>query len=148
MHDQAFFHDYEVDKAVTNAILQSGIQVFPAWNMIDWALIENDDAKLMIESVTIEKEDETKKLTCNALFNFYEKTIDLNAFLAFRRAGLIFDGSLVIDPECRTNDPFIFAAGTATRYSRKFYADAWQHKHYDSMEIGERVSAEERAISF
>ncbi|XP_011864945.1 PREDICTED: cilia- and flagella-associated protein 61-like [Vollenhovia emeryi] len=134
------FHDSEVDKAVTNAILQSGIKVFSAWSIIDWALIEKDDTKLMIESVTIEREGETKKLSCNALFNFYEKTIDLNAFLAFCRAGLVFDGSLIIDPECRTNDPFIFAAGTLTRYSRKFYADAWQHKYYDSVEIGERLA--------
>jgi len=63
---------------------------------------------------------------------------------AFCRAGLIFDGSLVIDPECRTNDRFIFAAGTVTRYSRKFYVDAWQHKHYNSTETGERVSIIER----
>jgi len=70
-----------VDKAVTNAILQSGVQVFSAWNIIDWTVIENDDAKLVIESIMIEKEGETKTLTCDALFNFYEKTIDLNAFL-------------------------------------------------------------------
>lgn len=61
----------------------------------------------------------------------------------FCRAGLIFDGSLVIDPEYRTNDPFIFAAGTVTKYSRKFYADVWQHKYYNSMEVGERVSRKE-----
>lgn len=71
----------KVDKAVTNAILQSGVQVFSAWNIIDWTVIENDDAKLVIESIMIEKEGETKTLACDALFNFYEKTIDLNAFL-------------------------------------------------------------------
>ncbi|XP_012061304.1 PREDICTED: cilia- and flagella-associated protein 61-like [Atta cephalotes] len=138
--DQAFFHDYEVNKAVTNAILQSGVQVFSEWTVIDWKTLENDDAKLMIKSITIEKEEEKKKLTCDVLFNFYEKTIDLNAYLTFCRAGLIFDGSLVINLECRTNDPFIFAAGTMTKYSRKFYADIWQHKYYNSMEIGERLA--------
>lgn len=74
----------KVDKAVTNAILRSGALVFSEWNIIDWALIESD-AKLMIESVTIEKESKTIKLTCDALFNFYEKTIDLNAFLGNTR---------------------------------------------------------------
>lgn len=59
---------------------------------------------------------------------------------AFSRAGLVFDGLLVIDPECRTNDPSIFAAGTMTKYSRKFYSESWQHQHYNSVEIGERVS--------
>lgn len=59
---------------------------------------------------------------------------------ALSHAGLIFDGLLVIDPECRTNDPFIFAAGTMTKYSRKFYTESCQHKYYNSVEIGERVS--------
>ncbi|XP_018339954.1 PREDICTED: cilia- and flagella-associated protein 61-like isoform X2 [Trachymyrmex septentrionalis] len=139
--DRAFFHDYEVNKVVTNAILQSGVKVFSEWTVINWeTLMENDDAKLMIKSITIEKEEKKKKLTCDVLFNFYEKTIDSNAFLAFCRAGLIFDGSIVIDSECRTNDPFIFAAGTVTKYSRKFYADIWQHKYYNSMEVGERLA--------
>ncbi|KAG5308923.1 CFA61 protein, partial [Pseudoatta argentina] len=142
--DQAFFHDYEVNKVVTNAILRSGVQVFSEWTVIDWTLIENEqssDAKLiMIKNITIEKEEKRERLTCDALFNFYEKTIDLNAFLAFCRAGLVFDGSLVINSECRTNDPFIFAAGTMTKYSRKFYADVWQHKYYNSMEVGEKLA--------
>lgn len=77
----------KVDNVVTNAVSQSGVKVFSKWNMIDWALIENDDAKLMIKSVTIEKEGETKKLACDALFNFYEKTIDLNAFLGKEHGG-------------------------------------------------------------
>lgn len=75
----------KVDKAVTNAILRSGARVFSEWKMIDWVLIKNDDTKLMIESITIEKGDKTRKLTCDALFNFYEKTIDLNAFLGNMR---------------------------------------------------------------
>ncbi|EGI63337.1 Uncharacterized protein C20orf26-like protein [Acromyrmex echinatior] len=144
--DQAFFHDYEVNKVVTDAILRSGVQVFSEWTVIDWTLTENEqssDAKLiMIKSITIEKEEEKKKLTCDALLNLYAKTtflVIIYIVSAFCRAGLVFDGSLIIDSECRTNDPFIFAAGTMTKYSRKFYADVWQHKYYNSMEVGERL---------
>lgn len=64
-----------------NAILRDEIQVLCEWNMIDWVLIKDDNGKLMIESITIEKEDEIKNLVCDALFNFYEKTINLNSFL-------------------------------------------------------------------
>jgi len=78
-----------VNKAVTNAILQSGVQVFSEWTVIDWKTLENDDAKLMIKSITIEKEEEKKKLTCDVLFNFYEKTIDLNAHLSKGREYII-----------------------------------------------------------
>lgn len=52
----------------------------------------------------------------------------------------MFDGQLVINAELRTNDPSIFAAGTITKYCRKFYLEAWHHVHFSSIEIGERVS--------
>ncbi|EZA59327.1 hypothetical protein X777_15972 [Ooceraea biroi] len=139
-HADVFFHDCEVDEAMMNAISRSGVQVLSQWDIIDCSLTENDDGKLMIESVTIEKEGETRSLVCDALFNFHEKTINLDTFLAFSHAGLVFDGLLVIDPEYRTNDPFIFAAGTVTKYSRKFYTESCRHAHYNSVEIGERLA--------
>lgn len=71
---------YKVNEAVMNAILQDKVQVLCEWNMIDWVLTKNNDEKLMIESVIIEKEGERRKLICDALFNFYERTINLNAF--------------------------------------------------------------------
>ncbi|KAK1125025.1 hypothetical protein K0M31_006362 [Melipona bicolor] len=50
----------------------------------------------------------------------------------------MFDGQLIIDTELRTNDPSIFAAGTITKYCRRFYAEIWQHVHFNSTEIGEK----------
>lgn len=51
----------------------------------------------------------------------------------------MYDGRLVIDPVCRTNDPHIYAAGSMTKYSRRFYAEHDIQKHYNSVEIGQRV---------
>ncbi|XP_020300457.1 cilia- and flagella-associated protein 61-like [Pseudomyrmex gracilis] len=130
----------KVDIAVTNAILRSGVRIFSEWNMIDWTLKSDDNGKLMIKSVAIKKRDETKILNCDALFNFDEKTINSEAFSAFCRAGLVFDGLLVIDLQHRTNDPSIFAAGTVTKWSRRFRIDSWHHEHYDSVEIGEKLA--------
>lgn len=59
---------------------------------------------------------------------------------AICRAGLVFDGRLVINPRFHTNDPYVFAAGTITKYSRKFQAELFEHKYYNSIEIGEKVS--------
>ncbi|XP_050449649.1 cilia- and flagella-associated protein 61-like [Cataglyphis hispanica] len=129
-----------VHETVMNAILQDETQVLCEWTMIDWVLIKDDKGKLMIESITIEKEGEVKNLVCDALFNFYEKTINFNSFLAFSRAGLVFDGLLIINLECRTNDPFIFAAGTMTKYSKRFYSESRRHQYYNSVEIGERLA--------
>lgn len=49
---------------------------------------------------------------------------------------LVFDGRLVIDTECHTNDPVIYAAGPLTKYKRAFYCDEFTHDIYCSKEIG------------
>lgn len=72
---------YKVNEAVMSAILQDKIQVLCEWNIVDWVLTKDNDGKLMIESITIERKGKIRKLVCDALFNFYEKTINLNAFL-------------------------------------------------------------------
>ncbi|XP_025154418.1 cilia- and flagella-associated protein 61 [Harpegnathos saltator] len=130
----------KVDEAVTNAVLQNGVRVLSGWCMIDWSLTRRIDGQIAIENITIEKKGETRTLLCDILLNFHEKTINLNAFFAFCRAGLVFNGSLIIDLECRTNDPFIFAAGTMTKYSRRFRAESSQHIYFSSIEVGQRVS--------
>lgn len=76
----------KVDEAVTNAVLRSGVRVLSGWRMIDWVLTRNADGQIAIESVAIEKARETRTLVCDVLLNFYEKTINLDAFLGGRLA--------------------------------------------------------------
>lgn len=64
-----------------NVISQSGVKILPEWNLIDCSLAESNDKKLMIRSITIEKEGETRTLSCDALLSFHEKTINFNTFL-------------------------------------------------------------------
>lgn len=59
--------------------------------------------------------------------------IELTKYSCFN---LLFSGRLVIDHNCRTNDPNIYAAGTLTKYSRRYYAQSRAHKFYNRMEIG------------
>lgn len=59
-----------------------------------------------------------------------------------------FLGRLVIDHECRTNDPYIYAAGTLTKYSRRYLARTKAHKYYNRTEIGQRLGlAAKRMLS-
>lgn len=80
------------------------------------------------------------------MFSFDEKSISTRTFLAINRAGLVFDGNLVIGPDCRTNDPFIYSAGTITKYSRRYYADHKSHKYYNAYEIGTKLGMEIRKM--
>lgn len=61
-------------------------------------------------------------------------------YIAFKSAGLVFDGRLVIKSSYETNDKFIYAAGPITKYKRIFYADRYRHEYYKSEEIGRRLA--------
>lgn len=50
---------------------------------------------------------------------------------------MFFLGKLVINKNYRTNDPKIYAAGTITKYSRKYHATHLNHKYFNRAEIGE-----------
>nr|XP_046473135.1 cilia- and flagella-associated protein 61-like isoform X3 [Neodiprion pinetum] len=136
--NSSFLSNDEVEEAVIKATKESGVNIVPGGDLVDW-ILEEDEEDVFIVSVIIEQGGELRELVCDVLFNFKKKTINTNTFLAICESGLVFDGALVIDPEFQTNDPCIFAAGTMTKYSRKFYADEVAHKYYDLFEVGEKV---------
>eukprot|EP00061_Rhincodon_typus_P015628 g43406.t1 len=76
-----------------------------------------------------------------AFFNFDKKKVDVDAFRAINKACLVFDGKLVIDSTFHTNDITIRAAGSLTKYSRRYFADQWSHANFNSKEIGFQLAA-------
>ncbi|KAL2726660.1 cilia- and flagella-associated protein 61-like isoform X2 [Vespula squamosa] len=134
-----FFQNCEVNTTIKNSILENEINLLLGWNVINWTLLEECQDSKRIESVIIRSGTDIKVIPCDFFFNFFEKEIDINCFLAICRAGLVFDGRLVINPQFRTNDPFVFAAGNITKYSRKFQAELFEHKYYNGVEIGEKL---------
>jgi len=81
-------------------------------------------------------------LDVQALFSYTTKRVDLNAFKAVNDACLVFDGKLVIDSTFHTNDISIRSAGPVTKYQRRYHAEPWTHKNFNSKEIGIEVSAQ------
>ncbi|XP_034179175.2 cilia- and flagella-associated protein 61 isoform X2 [Osmia lignaria lignaria] len=140
-----FFNDCEVYTETMNSISRSGVTMLVGWKLIDWCL-KNSGEEQMIETIIVQLKGRTKMINCDAFVNFSEKTMNMKIFLAICRAGLVFDGQLVIDPEFKTNDPSIFAAGTMTKYRRKYYAESWQHKYYNSIEVGDRLASVLRSL--
>ncbi|KAI8895920.1 hypothetical protein BC833DRAFT_599595 [Globomyces pollinis-pini] len=68
-----------------------------------------------------------------------QKSIHINSFKTINDACLVYDGALVIDKDFRTTDPFIFGAGTATKYATAEKTD-WLPSMYSSKEIGNRLA--------
>lgn len=67
------------------------------------------------------------------------KRVNYHTFHAVNQANLVFDESIVIDNVFRTRDPYVFAAGTATKYSINLKTN-WKHQFCESREVGTRLS--------
>ena len=76
---------------------------------------------------------------CQVLFSYTPKRVDLEAFRAVNDACLVFDGKLVIDATFHTNDIAIRSAGSLTKYQRRYHAEPWTHKNFNSKEVGIEV---------
>lgn len=71
----------KVNTAVKNSVLENEVNILLGWNVIDWTLLDDNKDNKIIESITIRSGAKVKIVTCDFLFNFYEKEIDVNSFL-------------------------------------------------------------------
>ena len=78
-------------------------------------------------------------MNLQVLFSYTSKRVDLDAFKAINAACLVFDGKLVIDTTFHTNDISIRSAGSVTKYQRRYHAEPWTHKNFNSKEVGIEV---------
>ncbi|KAG7259597.1 hypothetical protein CRUP_018777 [Coryphaenoides rupestris] len=76
------------------------------------------------------------------LLNLSGEGVDYDAFRSVQKAGLLFDGRLVVDAHTfLTNDPAVRAAGPLTKFSRRYRAEGWSHACYSSREVGQALAA-------
>ncbi|GJQ86024.1 hypothetical protein Trydic_g14968 [Trypoxylus dichotomus] len=131
------FDDNDVEDAVFTEIKELGVQVHIGFHFINWSFDEENNG---INSVMFESRHQLQEIECIGMFAYCDKMVSMRTFLAINRAGLVFDGGLVVGPDCQTNDPNIYAAGSVTKYPRKYYADHRKHLYYNQEEIGRRLA--------
>ncbi|NWZ28929.1 CFA61 protein, partial [Asarcornis scutulata] len=131
--DVTCLNNSEIESAVQEALSEAGVSVYYDSILAQWS--KGDDPDL-ITCAAFTTNTEPFKLQCSAFFSFAYRTVDYETFKAINDACLVFDGRLVIDTEFHTNDVSIRAAGSLTKYSRKYYADEWTHSNFNSKEIG------------
>ncbi|KAG5866672.1 hypothetical protein JTB14_013124 [Gonioctena quinquepunctata] len=135
-HNVSIYNDPEIDQTVYDHIRSEGIVIYSSFYFIDWTY---DTVDNIITHAKFESRHNMLQMECMALFYFNEKEISPSIYKIINNAGLVYDGRLVIDNKCHTNDPKIFGAGTLTKYSRKYYAPNMIHKFYNRVEIGHRL---------
>ena len=63
---------------------------------------------------------EAIKLACFAFLGATKSLCSVDVFSAVNDSGLVYDGGIVVDKNFRTVDPWIYAVGDTTRFSRYF----------------------------
>lgn len=133
LKDYLQFNNHNIRFAVNNQIISNGITVFEDYLLVDWKV---NPKTFRVETVRFESRHKIIELPCLGFFCYGAQSVSKRTLSAIINAGLVFDGKIVIDKDCRTNDPYIYAAGTCTKYARKLYADHLNHEYYNIMEIG------------
>ncbi|KAI4454655.1 cilia- and flagella-associated protein 61 [Holotrichia oblita] len=127
------FNDNDVEDAVNDKIKKLGIQMYVDYEFVDWTF---DDKNHNIISIRFESKTRLLDVDCMAVFMYEKKRISTKTFKAVTNCNLIFDGGVVVDNNCCTNDPNIYAAGTISKYSRRYYAEHMKQCYYNRTEIG------------
>ncbi|KAK9873376.1 hypothetical protein WA026_022182 [Henosepilachna vigintioctopunctata] len=136
------FTDPEIAEAVNRIIENLGVRVLRGYVLNDWKLEENNK----VSKIELVSNTKPIHLGCKFMFMYADKSISNKTYAAIQKAGLVFDGRLVIDARFCTNDPCIFAAGSLTKYSRKYHAEYKSHIYYNANEVGEKIALQFREM--
>ena len=104
------------DNAIRNRVLASlrliGVRV-KAYSIVDF---KREKHRGTIDAVIFSKGEELVEAGCLLLVNCTNPGLDHRTARALEEADLVFLGGLVVDSEGRTNDPRVWAGGSATRF--------------------------------
>ncbi|KAL0828898.1 hypothetical protein ABMA28_003801 [Loxostege sticticalis] len=129
-----FCNEY-VDQSVREVLNNLNITVYRSYYFQSWIV----DAYNLVTHVEFLSHFQMIKLDCAAFFYYGKTGVSAHALNAIKRSGLVYDGGLLIDHAFKTKDPSIYAAGPVTRYYRRYFADTYRLKYYDSYEVGEKL---------
>ncbi|KAI9105411.1 hypothetical protein DFS34DRAFT_574538 [Phlyctochytrium arcticum] len=121
-----------------HAILETmGVKIYRGYALHKWEETQGHMSELQIKC----KANGERTLLPNVGAFFYadEKSVAPAAFKAINDSCLVFDGRLVVDKYFHTQDEFIYAAGTITKYSSR-YQTHWLQEFADSREVGHRLA--------
>ncbi len=105
-----------------------------------YVLHSSESAFRVLEKLSFSSLNGTIECSDTSLFLYTdEKSVNSITFKTINDAFLVFDSALVIDSLFRTNDNFIFGAGTATEYTIKCLTN-WNQRFNNSYEVGKQLA--------
>ena len=124
------------DNAIRNRVLASlrliGVRV-KAYSIVDF---KREKHRGTIDAVIFSKGEELVEAGCLLLVNCTNPGLDHRTARALEEADLVFLGGLVVDSEGRTNDPRVWAGGSATRFDCfRNWLTRWCHNNSQAADI-------------
>ncbi|XP_046859906.1 cilia- and flagella-associated protein 61-like [Xenia sp. Carnegie-2017] len=132
------FNNPEIDHFMKKCLANEGVEFHDDYTLARW---NHGEESNLLKNATFTSANKPLILDCQAFFCFQDKNVDYQAFKAINDSCLVYDGKLVVDGDFYTNDPAIRAAGSLTKFSRRYYVDSWSHANFNSNEVG-RLLAE------
>lgn len=128
------FHDDAIERKIEYEMRLMNIQIYKDYELEEWNVVNDQvTTAYFVSSVRC------VKFKIISMFYYMDKRVNYDTILVINKAGIVFDGEIVIDTKFRTNDPHIFACGTVTKYPRRYYADNYSPKYYNQSEIGRKL---------
>ncbi|XP_045773728.1 cilia- and flagella-associated protein 61-like isoform X4 [Maniola jurtina] len=131
----SLFCNVNVDKSVSEMLNNLKIKVYRSYYFQRWY---TDNVNLVVY-IDFLSHFHMLKLKCSLFFYYGTIGVNEEAYIAINKSGMAYDDGILIDHKFKTKDPSIYAAGTATRYRRKYYADNMRLKYYDANEVGTKL---------
>eukprot|EP00842_Homolaphlyctis_polyrhiza_P004885 jgi/Hompol1/5398/HPOL_004404-RA len=135
------FENHSIEKRIFDHLDRIGVKLYRGYRILKWGLDTNVIPNAFFGVVLVDRETgkPLRIAFANTLIYADEKSVDPTTFKLINDSCLVFDGRLVIDQYFRTDDPFIFGAGSITKYVSR-YQTKWMHAYYDSKQVGIKLA--------
>ncbi|XP_052750264.1 cilia- and flagella-associated protein 61 [Galleria mellonella] len=128
------FYNVYIDQTIREVLSDLNVTVYRSYYFKSWTVDQSN-----VTHVEFLSHFKQIRLECSAFFYYGKRGINTQAFIAINKSGIGYDGGILINHKFKTKDPSVYAAGPATRYYRKYYADTRRQKYYDSYEVGQKL---------
>jgi hypothetical protein len=129
------YDDPRLDQIMHRQLELANIQHYQGYHIES---TRHEDGKITLAKFKNSQAD-FAEIPCSLFLYADEKSVDPSTFQVINNACLVFDNALVIDSKFRTNDKYIYGAGSITKYSVETHTD-WKQMYCNSAEVGRQLA--------
>eukprot|EP01043_Picozoa_sp_COSAG02_P008175 COSAG02_NODE_257_length_26838_cov_118.324844_7_plen_1221_part_00 len=126
------FGNQELELVVHQHLASQGITIYQGYTLTG---VEGN-AEGSLVSAVFDADGKATNITCDGLACYAAPNTDLSVARALNENAVVYDGRLVINAIFQSNDPAIMAAGSVTKFSRRYGTKQPPVSYFNSREVG------------